>query len=91
MLITLGRKGWRRREPFDDDVEPERPRFWSRACEMIVSEMVSTKTELQESFAPGKSDVETLLGLPGFFDDTATAGDVEEPNPVLKFPKAQGQ
>ena len=89
LQIAIRRNHWRRREPFDDDVEPEQPLFWARACMMIIGEMVSSKTEFQQSVAPGKADIEMLLGLPGFFDAADSAGEVEEPSPVLKFPKSQ--
>jgi len=87
LLIAAGRKGWKRREPFDDDIEPEHPRFLARSCEMIVGEKISTKAELQHCLALDKADVETLLGLPGFFDE-GPDGEVEEPQPVLKFQRA---
>jgi Zn-dependent peptidase ImmA (M78 family) len=84
LMITLGRKRWRQREPFDDDIQPERPVFFARACKMIVSEMILSKAETLGELRLEKSDVETILGLQGFFDDSSQAN-VEEPQPFLKF------
>ena len=84
LLISLGRKGWRQREPFDDDVEPECPRFFARACQMIVSELILPRTQVLDDIGLDRSDVEAILGLHNFFDEAPPAG-VEEPQPVLKF------
>jgi Zn-dependent peptidase ImmA (M78 family)/transcriptional regulator with XRE-family HTH domain len=84
LMITLGRKGWRRQEPFDDQVQPERPRFFARACEMIVSELVLSKAGVLNELALERSDVEAILGLDNFFDENPRA-DSEEPMPVLRL------
>jgi Zn-dependent peptidase ImmA (M78 family) len=84
LLIMLGRKGWKRREPFDDDFQPERPQFFARACEMIVSELVLSRSEILEELAFSRPDVEGILALNNFFEEPLR-GEVEEPQPFLKF------
>jgi Zn-dependent peptidase ImmA (M78 family)/transcriptional regulator with XRE-family HTH domain len=85
LLISLGRKGWRQREPFDDDTDPELPRFFSRACQMIVSELILSRGQILDNLGLERADVETILGLRNFFEE-APLPEVEEPQPVLKFP-----
>jgi hypothetical protein len=84
LLITLGRKGWRREEPYDLDFKPEIPLFFSRACEMIVKESILSKSELLIELEKDQNDVESLLGLENFFVETHPH-EVDEPRPILKF------
>jgi Zn-dependent peptidase ImmA (M78 family)/DNA-binding XRE family transcriptional regulator len=86
LMIALARRHWRQREPLDDAFEPERPRFIARACEMIVSEALLSKGDILGELALERSDVETILGLGGFFHEN-TQEDTEEPSPFLKFHK----
>lgn len=86
LMITLGRKRWRQREPFDNDVEPEQPQFFSKSCQLIVTELRMSRTDVLGELSLDKSDVESILGLNHFFDEPAR-GDIEEPQPLLKFPR----
>jgi hypothetical protein len=87
LMMTLGRKGWRRREPFDDDFDSERPRFFARACELIVSELVLSKAGVLGELDLERSDVETILGLTDFFKESPQSeGEAGEPQLFLKFP-----
>lgn len=84
LMITIGRRGWRREEPFDRDYQPEQPRYFSRTCELIVSESVMSRSDILSEVAKDKADVEMLLGLNGFFDERQNTDD-DEPELILKF------
>ena len=88
LLITLGRKRWRQREPFDDDVTPEQPQFFAKSCQLIVSELIMSRSDILGELPLDKSDVETILGLNNFFDEPSR-GEIEEPQPLLKFPRTE--
>lgn len=87
LQVNLGRQGWRLEEPYDRDHKPEKPLFFSRACELMVSEGVMSKPDILWEIAKGREDVESILGLDGFFDERQS--EVSEPVPILKLFEAE--
>lgn len=57
-------KGWRKQEPLDDVLEPEKPRLLSRSIRLLIDENVRTREELLSDFRLYSHDVESLCGLP---------------------------
>jgi Zn-dependent peptidase ImmA (M78 family) len=63
LWINLGRRKWRTREPLDDSIEPERPRYLCRCIEgMLDRRMVSADDLSFQLGLPGQ-DIEQLAGL----------------------------
>jgi len=61
-------KGWRKIEPFDKDVPPEKPVLLKQAVEMLVNKKVFTKTDLLSAFALNSDFVEDVCSLEkGYF------------------------
>ncbi len=65
---NLSAKGWRLKEPYDDQVQAEKPRLLSRACNMLVEAGI-TKDDLLDQLGLKANLVEELCELPmGFFE-----------------------
>ncbi|CAG19734.1 helix-turn-helix domain-containing protein [Photobacterium profundum] len=79
---NLSSKGWRIKEPYDDQVKPENPRLLPRAINMLIDQGGFSKNILLDKLGFSTFICEELCGLPrGFFDD-----DTEEDNLVtLRF------
>ena len=66
LWIGMGRRGWRRSEPYDD-MPPEEPRLLSRAIELALESGELTTDDLVAGLRLSASDIEGLAGLtPGF-------------------------
>ncbi|ELB2785423.1 ImmA/IrrE family metallo-endopeptidase [Vibrio alginolyticus] len=63
---NLSAKGWRLREPYDDQVRSETPRLLSRACNMLVDAGI-TKDDLLDQLGLKANLVEELCELPENF------------------------
>ncbi|MFN2375294.1 MAG: helix-turn-helix domain-containing protein [Candidatus Binatia bacterium] len=63
LWVAAGRRGWRKREPLDDRIPHEQPRFLKAAIELILSSGACSKRELTHSVALNPSDIEGMLGL----------------------------
>lgn len=70
LWIAIGRNGWRKREPLDDEIEPEQPRLLRDSFEIIINEGARTRAEIRSSLCFAERDIEDLSGLPeGFLAD----------------------
>ena len=84
--INLRRRGWHKKEPQDDALEIEKPRFLKRAFDLIVENNVQTRDDIQASLPFPKNIVEELRGAPkGFLSEDKTK---IEPFPRLKVDNA---
>ncbi len=64
LWINLGRRGWRRREPLDDELAIEQPLFLTRCFELLVSTGPTAKDVLLSQLPWSASEIEELVGLP---------------------------
>lgn len=64
MWINIGRRGWRKKEPYDDELRPESPRLLRRSIEMLVDNNIKTKDQILMDLATSAADLEPLAGLP---------------------------
>lgn len=97
LWMNMGRRKWRSKEPLDDILEPEQPRYLRRCVEVLVSKGLISGLDIPASFGIPSTDVEQLLGLEqGFLDRAgqsidlktpAPAGDESEPR-IFRFPGA---
>jgi len=61
--INLSRRGWRKEEPLDDRLVPERPRLLRRSVELLVNEGIKTPEQIVSDLAMNASDIESLACL----------------------------
>ncbi|WP_165076102.1 helix-turn-helix domain-containing protein [Paludisphaera rhizosphaerae] len=105
MFINLNARGWRLKEPNDDLIPLESPRFLRRSIEMLVDKSFVDPMELPFFVGLDPSDVEELAGLPsgylggaagqprapiGQFVETPLAGADRDISPkIIRFPRAE--
>lgn len=94
LWINLARRKWRTREPLDDVVEPEQPRFLRRSLELLISKGIVSSSDLPLRLTLATRDIEELTGLaPGYLtkaeqdielvgEDNCDGGDAR----ILRFP-----
>lgn len=64
LWIAYTRRGWRRREPLDDELAPEEPRLLKRALDLIYEQGVRSRDDIAHRTRLSKRDIEELAGLP---------------------------
>lgn len=71
LWITIARKGWRTREPYDDTLEIEEPRLCRNSIDLLLKEGVISKSDLTNQGFASQDDIEALLSLPRhYFNET---------------------
>lgn len=63
LLINHSRRGWKRREPYDDDLPAEEPRLLAQALTMLFEQGIP-RAQLLADLALPALDIETIAGLP---------------------------
>ena len=80
----MSSRGWRRREPYDDDWEPEEPQLLKRSVELLVSELGLSRAVIRMALPYSRSDIEDIVGLsPGYLSD-------EPPSVHMVRPRTRG-
>jgi Zn-dependent peptidase ImmA (M78 family)/DNA-binding XRE family transcriptional regulator len=70
LWINLGRRKWRTKEPLDDVLEPEQPRFLRRAMELLITKAIVAPNEFPLRLTLAARDIEELTGLdPGYLSE----------------------
>ena len=64
LWINLGRRGWRKKEPLDNSLPIEKPKFLSRSIKLLIEEGLQTKQDIVSSLSLPGSIIEELAGLP---------------------------
>ena len=64
LWINYGRRGWRRSEPLDTEMDAEQPRLLRRSFELLLTEGAQTPDDIVSSVALPPGDIESLSGLP---------------------------
>jgi Zn-dependent peptidase ImmA (M78 family) len=82
IMTELSKRGWRTREPLDDNTLPEEPRLLRRCIDLLLRERILDQRRLTQLAAGSLRDIETCLGLPlGYLDEPTT----------LRFPEVAPQ
>jgi len=81
LFALHGRRGWKRREPLDDDIPAEQPRLLRLAFELAIGEKVFAPEDVLAGLSLYDSDVENLAGLP-----PGTIGDKDPTIRILTLP-----
>lgn len=82
MWINYTRRGYRKKEPFDDAIKVETPRLVRRGFELLVNEGVKTKDQIQLDLPFAPHIMEELAGLVKGFLTGRTLDD--EVTPTLR-------
>jgi Zn-dependent peptidase ImmA (M78 family) len=70
LWVNLGRRKWRTKEPLDDVLDLEAPRFLRRAMELLVTKGIVAPNEVPTRLALAAHDIEELTGLdPGYLSE----------------------
>jgi Zn-dependent peptidase ImmA (M78 family) len=64
LWINLGRRKWRNREPLDDLLPPENPKFLARSFELLIKNNIIDPVDIPPQLALASRDIEELAGLP---------------------------
>lgn len=64
LWINYTRRGYREREPLDDQIRPELPALLPQAIDAVVDAGLTTKERLVDDLARAPIDIERLAGLP---------------------------
>lgn len=65
------RRGYKKNEPLDDTLVPEKPILLGQALELVLREGIKTKNQILSDLSISRLDIEEFAGLPnGYFDDT---------------------
>jgi Zn-dependent peptidase ImmA (M78 family) len=84
MMIGLGKRGWRTREPLDDLLEPEYPQLLRRSFHLIAEKGVRTVGTMRQELHIAMEDVSLLAGIePGFLTEAPPAGEIIAIPPTL--------
>jgi Zn-dependent peptidase ImmA (M78 family) len=68
LFANLSRRGWKTREPFDDQLEPEKPRLLQRAFELSLEGGLMNSDDLVNNLGIHLDDLEEVVDLRDFFD-----------------------
>lgn len=79
LLIQMSRRKWRKREPFDDEINCEAPQLLRRAVDTLIRERVVTVDTLSYAAHLPSADIERLLGL----SHGHLRPDIEQEGPLL--------
>jgi|SRR5215211_898803 hypothetical protein len=67
LWINRTRRGWRTKEPLDDQIPVEEPRLLRRAFHLSIDEGVQSRAEIAAALPYALRDIEELAGLPPHF------------------------
>ena len=71
---NYARKGYRRHEPLDDQIDHESPAVLRQSFETLIEHKIQTKDQILSSFCLGQKDIEELAVLPeGFLSNKPKA------------------
>jgi Zn-dependent peptidase ImmA (M78 family)/DNA-binding XRE family transcriptional regulator len=80
LWININRRGWRIKEPLDDEIEVERPLLLKKSFDLLVSEGIQNKETILEKLPYSPSDIEALTEF-----SLSSLGD-QEPSLTIKSP-----
>ena len=67
MFANLARRGWRTKEPLDDELEIEEPRLIRRSFDLIMTNGVTRPEDLEAQLGLYIDEIENITGLIGYF------------------------
>jgi Zn-dependent peptidase ImmA (M78 family)/transcriptional regulator with XRE-family HTH domain len=67
LFANLSRRGWRTKEPLDDELEMEEPRLIKRSLDLLSANGMVRPDDLKARLGLYIEDIENVTGLPGYF------------------------
>lgn len=64
LQVNISRKKWRKKEPLDNELTPERPELLGAAIRMLLEQRIVSREEILDHLPYGARRVELLTGLP---------------------------
>lgn len=64
LQINMSRRGWRKKEPLDEEIPLEEPKLLKSAMEMLIKEKICTPSDILAQLKLGHRDIEEIIGLP---------------------------
>lgn len=79
------RRGYKKKEPLDDVVEPEKPELLKQAMTLLVEENIQSRIQILSELSLNELDIEEIVGLPsGFFDCKPKVKTISKVVPINK-------
>lgn len=70
LLKSYSRRGWKEKEPLDDELPITEPDLLRLAFELVMDKGIQTRSDILNNLPISSVDIEQLAGLPeGFFED----------------------
>lgn len=70
LFAYLSQRGWRKQEPYDDEITIEKPRLLKCGFDLILRAGLATKASIETDVMLYASDIESAIGLePEYFGD----------------------
>jgi len=67
MFANCSRRGWRTKEPLDDEIEMEEPRVIRRSFDLLMTNDIIGPDDLESRLGLYINDIEDVTGLTGYF------------------------
>jgi Zn-dependent peptidase ImmA (M78 family)/transcriptional regulator with XRE-family HTH domain len=82
--VAYSRRGWRLKEPLDDQIEVEQPHLLRKAFELLAQSGANARAEILASGLCSPRDIEVLCGLPAGFLSEEGPKEVGSPVVLMK-------
>ena len=88
LWMRISKRGWRKKEPFDDEILPESPNLLSKCFELLIESGIGVRDSLMARLPWHWKDIEEISSLqPGLLFPSNNEGSSQETNPrIIKFP-----
>ena len=91
LWITYSRRGYRKTEPYDDEMGEASPRLLRRSVELLVEEHLRTRDQILVDLSLPQGEIEDLCGLrPGYLSESDRQSVVQQ-LPRLRQDPPQGR
>ncbi|MDP8257361.1 MAG: XRE family transcriptional regulator [Candidatus Alcyoniella australis] len=89
---NLARRKWKKKEPLDDELPPEKPNILRQGIEMLIEEGIQSRDSIVSSIGLGDSIIEEIAGLPyGSLSKTQGQVSLLRPKMMQKQIRADGE
>ena len=76
LWISLSKRGWKLKEPLDDEIEIEQPQLLRRAFELLIDEEIQTRQDILFNVPFKTTDIEKIANLkPGYLSKNEIKGE----------------
>jgi Zn-dependent peptidase ImmA (M78 family)/DNA-binding XRE family transcriptional regulator len=88
LWVNRSRQGWTTHEPYDDELEPERPVLLARSIQLLIESNTASRDDVAAGVAKFPEDIEALACLPaGYLSQQPEVPTGPEPR-LLRFSRS---